>query len=172
MRSLPCRSGGGRGPRRLPRCRWPSSPTPPQDSEGRREAALTHFGKAAPRIRAQHDAHERSGGEDGRMEIEHTTRLCTLERAVGRLELCPKGACPFWEPGGAALGGRCAFEQLCPKGACPFWEPGGAALGGRCAFEQLDVAADAPLATWLLEIRERLASAESTAAADEAHSLF
>jgi hypothetical protein len=81
------------------------------------------------------------------MEIEHSTRLCSLEAAVGRLEACPEGACPFWEPGGAALGGRCAFEQL-------------------------DIAADAPLATWMLEIRERLASAESTAAADEAHTLF
>jgi hypothetical protein len=81
------------------------------------------------------------------METDHTTRLCSLEAAVGRLEACPEGACPFWEPGGAALGGRCAFEQL-------------------------DVAADARLATWMLEIRERLASAESTAAADEAHSLF
>ena len=81
------------------------------------------------------------------MEIEHSTRLCSLEAAVGRLEACAEGACPFWEPGGAALGGRCAFEQL-------------------------DIAADAPLATWMLEIRERLASAESTAAADEAHTLF
>jgi hypothetical protein len=81
------------------------------------------------------------------MPIEHTTRLCSLEAALGRLEACPEGACPFWEPGGAALGGRCAFEQL-------------------------DLAADARLATWMLEIRERLASAESTAAADEAHSLF
>jgi hypothetical protein len=81
------------------------------------------------------------------MAIEHTTRLCSLEAAVGRLEAWPEGACPFWEPGGAALGGRCAFEQL-------------------------DLAADARLATWMLEIRERLASAESTAAADEAHSLF
>jgi hypothetical protein len=81
------------------------------------------------------------------MEIEHSKRLCSLEAAVGRLEACPEGACPFWEPGGAALGGRCAFEQL-------------------------DIAADAPLATWMLEIRERLASAESTAAADEAHTLF
>jgi hypothetical protein len=81
------------------------------------------------------------------METDHTTRLCSLEAAVGRLEACPEGACPFWEPGGAALGGRCAFEQL-------------------------DLAADARLATWMLGIRERLASAESTAAADEAHSLF
>ena len=81
------------------------------------------------------------------MAIETTTRLCSLEAAVGRCEACPEGACPFWEPGGAALDGRCAFEEL-------------------------DVAADAALAAWLLEIRERLASAESTVAADAAHSLF
>ena len=81
------------------------------------------------------------------MGIEHTTRLCTLQAAVGTVEACPETACPFWEPGGAALAGRCAFEEL-------------------------DVAADAALAAWLLELRERLASAESTAAADAAHSLF
>jgi hypothetical protein len=80
------------------------------------------------------------------MASEHP-RLCSLEAAVGEVEVCPEGACPFWEPGGAALGGRCAFEEL-------------------------DVAADASLATWLLEIRERLASAESTAAAAEVHTLF
>ena len=73
------------------------------------------------------------------MGIEHTPHLCTLEEAVGKVEACPEGACTFWEPGGVALGGRCAFEQL-------------------------DVAADSALATWLLEIRERLASAESTVA--------
>jgi hypothetical protein len=81
------------------------------------------------------------------MAIEQTTRLCPLEAAVGRLEACPEGACPFWEPGGTALGGRCAFEQL-------------------------DLAADTRLARWMLDIRERLASAESAAAADETHSLF
>ena len=81
------------------------------------------------------------------MAIEHTTRLCSLEAAVGRLEACPEGGCPFWEPGGAALAGRCAFEEL-------------------------DIEADAALATWLLEIRQRLASAESTAVTDEARSLF
>ena len=81
------------------------------------------------------------------MGIETTTRLCSLEAAVGKHEACPKGACPFWEPGGAVLDGRCAFEEL-------------------------DVTADAALAGWLLEIRERLASAEATVAADAAHSLF
>jgi len=81
------------------------------------------------------------------MASEDATRLCTLETAVGGVEACPEDACPFWEPGGAALDGRCAFEEL-------------------------DIEADEQLATWLLEIRERLASAESTAAADAAHSLF
>ncbi len=81
------------------------------------------------------------------MGIESTTHLCSLEAAVGRHEACPEGACPFWEPGGAALDGRCAFEEL-------------------------DITADAALATWLLEIRERLASSESTVAADAARSLF
>ncbi|MGZ4332793.1 MAG: hypothetical protein ACXVRK_14025 [Gaiellaceae bacterium] len=81
------------------------------------------------------------------MTIGYETRLCSLQGIVGKVEACPEGACPFWEPGGAVLGGRCAFEAL-------------------------DVAADAALATWLLEIRERLAASESTVAADEARRLF
>jgi hypothetical protein len=81
------------------------------------------------------------------MAIECTTRFCSLESAVGKREACPESACPFWEPGGAVLEGRCAFEEL-------------------------DITADAALATWLLEIRKRLASSESTAAADEARRLF
>jgi hypothetical protein len=70
------------------------------------------------------------------MTIQQTTRLCTLEATVGKFEACPEGACPFWEPGGAALGGRCAWEQL-------------------------GVAADDRLAPWLLEIRGRLEAASS-----------
>jgi hypothetical protein len=70
------------------------------------------------------------------MTTQQITRLCSLETAVGRSEACPEDACPFWEPGGAALGGRCAFEQL-------------------------GVAADEELAAWLLEIRGRLESASS-----------
>jgi hypothetical protein len=76
-----------------------------------------------------------------------TVRLCSLAATVGKREACPEGECPFWEPGGAVLAGRCAFEEL-------------------------DVKADAALANWLLEIRERLASSESTVAADAARSLF
>lgn len=40
------------------------------------------------------------------------TRLCALERAVGRHEVCPEAGCPFWEPGAKALSGQCAFERL------------------------------------------------------------
>ena len=73
--------------------------------------------------------------------------ICSLEAAVGKLEACPAGDCPFWEPGGAVLAGRCAFEKL-------------------------DITADSSLAAWLLEIRSRLGSAESTAGADAARTLF
>src|SRR5262249_7058992 len=139
-------SPGVRTSRRLPRCRWHRARlhrrTP--RAAARRPSC---YGKAAIEIRARHDAFQQAGGEDGRMAIESATRLCTLETAVGKIEACPEGACPFWEPGGAALDGRCAFEQL-------------------------DIEADEQLAAWLLDIRERLASAESTAAADAAHRLF
>jgi hypothetical protein len=55
---------------------------------------------------------------------------------------------------------------------CPFWEPGDTAAGERCAFEELDMAKDAPLAAWLLEIRQRLASTGSRAGAAAARSLI
>jgi hypothetical protein len=37
---------------------------------------------------------------------------CRLEQAVGRGHACPESGCAFWEPGGAVLAGRCAFEQV------------------------------------------------------------
>jgi len=70
------------------------------------------------------------------MAIQDERRLCSLEVAVGKNGICPEEGCPFWEPGGAALGGRCAVEEL----------------GGLT---------DAPVATWLLEIREKLLAASS-----------
>jgi hypothetical protein len=75
-------------------------------------------------------------GDDHGMTTRQTPRLCSLEAAVGRSEACPEDACPFWEPRGGALGGRCAFEQL-------------------------DITADASVAAWLLEIRGRLEAAGS-----------
>jgi hypothetical protein len=70
------------------------------------------------------------------MAIQPTNRLCSLAAAVGTSEPCPEEACPFWEPGGAVLGGRCALDKL---GLVP----------------------DAPVATWLLEIRRALGAAGS-----------
>jgi len=55
-----------------------------------------------------------------------------------------------------ALAGR---EQLCPGSACPFWEPGGAVLPGRCAFERLDFAGRPALVVELLRLRELLDAA-------------
>jgi hypothetical protein len=68
--------------------------------------------------------------------MEQTTRRCSLKAVVGKSEACPGERCPFWEPGGAALSGRCAVEEL-------------------------GVPDDARLAAWLLEIRDRLAAATS-----------
>jgi hypothetical protein len=81
------------------------------------------------------------------MAITNTTRLCSLEATVGNAKACPEGACPFWEPGGAALDARCAFEQLAGT-------------------------ADEGLATWLLEIREKLDSARSRPEEEEVRRLF
>ena len=72
------------------------------------------------------------------MVSEEVRPRCTLEAVVGKAEACPAERCPFWEPGAAALGGRCAVEKL-------------------------GLSVDAPLATWLLEIREKLAAASSDA---------
>jgi len=47
-------------------------------------------------------------------------------------------------------------ESLCPEEGCPFWEPGGAVLEGRCAFERLDLAGRPALVSELLRVRERL----------------
>ena len=71
------------------------------------------------------------------MAIQQTQRICSLEALVGRSEACPEEACPFWEPGGAALGGRCAVHEL----------------GG---------VTDPAVAAWLLEIREKLEAASAS----------
>jgi hypothetical protein len=72
-----------------------------------------------------------------------TPRFCRIAAAVGRDEACPERACPFWEPGGAALDGRCAVDRL-----------------------ELDARAD--VAAWLLRLRATLEAAESVEDADRA----
>jgi hypothetical protein len=81
------------------------------------------------------------------MATKDATRLCSLEVAVGKNGICPEETCPFWEPGGAALSGRCAVEEL----------------GGLT---------DAPVATWLLEIREKLFAASSEEDERAMHAVF
>lgn len=63
-------------------------------------------------------------------------RLCAIEQAVGG----PVGPCV--------------------RGRCPFWEPGGAVLPGRCAFEDVDLEGRPDVARELLAVRERLESPE------------
>ena len=45
---------------------------------------------------------------------------------------------------------------VCPESECPFWEPGGAVLAGRCALDEVDLAGRADVARELLCVRERL----------------
>jgi hypothetical protein len=46
------------------------------------------------------------------MQEKPSQRPCRLASAVGRAEPCIGASCPFWEPGGAVLQGRCAFERV------------------------------------------------------------
>lgn len=62
---------------------------------------------------------------------ESESRICRLEQAVG-------------------------VDAVCPEGACPFWEPGGAVLDGRCFVEGIDFSRDREVASWLLGLRRRL----------------
>lgn len=48
---------------------------------------------------------------------------------------------------------------LCTEGECPFWEPGGAVLEGRCAFEGLDLLRRPAVVSELIRLREELAAA-------------
>ncbi len=40
-----------------------------------------------------------------------TVRTCRIRRALGQVESCPGGACPFWEEGGALLDAGCGLER-------------------------------------------------------------
>jgi hypothetical protein len=78
------------------------------------------------------------------------------------------------EPKTCAL--RMAAEgrvEVCPEADCAFWEPGGAVVGGDCLIERLSVDVSSPdLASYLLEVRERLERAKDLAEAERAHSEF
>jgi len=82
-----------------------------------------------------------------RAVLDVETPLCKLQYAVGRVEECPQGACPFWEPGGAALPGRCALERV-------------------------DLTSRPEVAHLLLGLRKRLELGEAAAEQEEARRLF
>lgn len=47
-------------------------------------------------------------------------------------------------------------EALCEEAECPFWEPGGAVLAGRCGLEEIDFGGRSDLAEELLRIKNEL----------------
>jgi hypothetical protein len=75
------------------------------------------------------------------------SRICRLEQVTGR-------------------------EAPCPEAGCPFWEPGGAVLEGRCAFERLDLEGRPQVVSELLRVRRLLESAVSEAEERDARHLF
>jgi len=75
------------------------------------------------------------------------SKLCNLQYVVGRVEECAESACPFWEPGGAALPGRCAVERL-------------------------DLAGRPEVAHWLLRIRKQLELGVTEGEQQDARRLF
>jgi hypothetical protein len=56
--------------------------------------------------------------------------------------------------------------------ACPFWEPGGAVLEGRCAFETVSFEGRGPLVIELLDFRERLLELGLDGNVDELRHIF
>lgn len=61
---------------------------------------------------------------------------------------------------------------MCTEERCPFWEPGGAVLEGRCAFERLDHSDSPKLAAWHLRIRRMLEAASTREQEEQAWRLF
>lgn len=79
--------------------------------------------------------------------VDTYSKLCKLQYELGRVEECPESACPFWEPGGAVLDGRCAVERL-------------------------DLVGRPEVADWLIRIRKRLDAAKTDDEEAAARSLF
>lgn len=62
-------------------------------------------------------------------------------------------------------------DEACTS-SCPFWEPGGAVLEGRCAFETVEFGGRAPLVMELLELRQRFRELGVDAHVDELRHTF
>jgi hypothetical protein len=60
--------------------------------------------------------------------------------------------------------------EPCTGDRCVFWEPGGAVVRGGCLIQRLGVEVRRPdVASYLLEMRERLEQARDRLEADAAH---
>jgi hypothetical protein len=82
------------------------------------------------------------------MDMDSEPKVCHLHLALGTVEACPGGACPFWEHGGIAL----------PAG---------------CELERLGIDLDRPdLAEYLLELREQLEAARDREEREAARKTF
>jgi hypothetical protein len=90
-------------------------------------------------------------------------------RRDNRLRMQPP---PSLEPRPCALRYAASLVGACPQNSCPFWEPGGSILDGRCVFEELDVTDNGALATWLPEFRGQLGRARTPEQRDEIRRLF
>ena len=55
-------------------------------------------------------------------------------------------------------------RAACPGPVCPFWEPGGAVLAGRCAFDEIDLDRRAEVARELVRLRDELSSLQEDGA--------
>jgi len=63
--------------------------------------------------------------------------------------------------------------EVCPEDRCVFWESGGAVLKGTCLVERLGIdLRDTELATYLLEVRERVERSRDSDEAEVAHREF
>src|SRR5205085_603 len=81
---------------------------------------------------------ENEGGIAMRVDMAmNERRLCRLQYAAGRIEACPEDRCPFWDPGGVVLDGRCSIEHV-------------------------DLHANADVVHWLVELRTALKTAQTS----------
>jgi hypothetical protein len=83
--------------------------------------------------------------------------------------LAPMSVSPALQCRMASIAGH---AETCPEDLCPFWEPGGAVLPGRCGFEQIDLADNPDLAGFLLRIRHALERARAREDEHDARRLF
>jgi hypothetical protein len=64
-------------------------------------------------------------------------------------------------------------SEACPRGRCPFWEPGGVVIEGRCFVETLGVEVNRPdVAGYLLDVRTQIEAAQDITEREAAHAAF